>query len=152
MPKSDTLGLVEFINREYPAVNVLIFSMSAEQVYAKRYFKAGAKGYLSKDADLDEIKKAISLILNGRKYISDSLVEMLADAAKIEAVNNPFERLTQREFEVAQLLLKGQSVTEISQSLNLGISTVGTHKARIFVKLGIKNIMEMKELAMFHEL
>jgi two-component system invasion response regulator UvrY len=59
MPKTDTLGLMEYIHIKYPDAKVLVFSMSAESIYAKRFLKAGAKGFLSKDAPLEEIKKAI---------------------------------------------------------------------------------------------
>ena len=63
MPKTDTLGLMEYIHIKYPDAKVLVFSMSAESIYAKRFLKAGAKGFLSKDAPLEEIKKAINLVL-----------------------------------------------------------------------------------------
>lgn len=63
MPKTDTLGLMEYIDVKYSDAKVLVFSMSAESIYAKRFLKAGAKGFLSKDAPLEEIKKAINLVL-----------------------------------------------------------------------------------------
>jgi two-component system invasion response regulator UvrY len=79
MPKTDTLGLMEYIHIKYPDAKVLMFSMSAENIYAKRFLKAGAMGFLSKDAPLDEIKKAINLVvLNNRKYISETLASVLA--------------------------------------------------------------------------
>src|SRR3954463_11383210 len=79
MPKTDTFGLMEYIKVKYPSLKVLMFSMSPENIYAKRFLKAGAKGFLSKDAPLEEIKKAIDMVMNGRKYISESLMEMLAE-------------------------------------------------------------------------
>lgn len=152
MPNSDTLGLMEYINVKYPDTRVLIFSMSSENIYAKRFLKAGAKGFLSKDSSLDEIKKAINLILNGRKYISDALAELLTDSSYNDGPNNPFEKLSHREFEIASLLLTGQTVSEISKSLNLQVSTVGTHKGRIFEKLGVSNLIELKEMATSYNL
>lgn len=152
MPNSDTLGLMEYINVKYPDARVLIFSMSSENIYARRFLKAGAKGFLSKDAPLDEIKKAINLILNGRKYISDTLAEMLTDSSYNDGPSNPFEKLSHREFEITSLLLSGQTVSEISRSLNLQVSTIGTHKGRVFEKLGISNLIELKELATSYNL
>ena len=152
MPNSDTLGLMEYIRVRYPDAKVLIFSMSAENIYAKRFFNAGAKGFLSKDSSLDEIKKAVTLILNNRKYISESFAESLADASFAGTPDNPFEKLSPREFEIVTLLLKGQTVSDISKTLHLQISTVGTHKSRVFEKLGVTNILELKELANSYKL
>jgi two-component system, NarL family, invasion response regulator UvrY len=147
MPNSDSLGLMEYINVRYPEAKVLIFSMSSENIYAKRFLKVGAKGFLSKDSSLDEIKKAINLLLNNRRYVSDALAESLAFGAVTDSTENPFEKLSHREFEITSLLLSGLTVSEISKSLNLQTSTVGTHKSRIFEKLGIENILQLKELA-----
>lgn len=152
MPNSDTLGLMEYIKIRYPDAKVLIFSMSAENIYAKRFFNAGAKGFLSKDSSLEEIKKAVNLVLNNRKYISETFAESLADASFSGTPDNPFEKLSPREFEIVSLLLKGQTVSDISKTLHLQISTVGTHKSRIFEKLGVTNILELKELANSYKL
>jgi len=79
MPNTDTLGLMEYIHITYPDAKVLMFSMSAENIYAKRFMKAGAYGFISKEAPLEEITKAINVILNGKKYISETLAEKLAE-------------------------------------------------------------------------
>jgi two-component system invasion response regulator UvrY len=142
MPNTDTLGLMEYIHTKYPEARVLIFSMSPENIYAKRFLKAGAKGFISKEAVLDEIKKAINLVMNGRKYISESLAQSFSDKHE-----NPFDKLSAREFEIFNLLMSGQAVKEMSNSLHLHTSTIGTHKARLFEKLGVSNILELKELA-----
>jgi two-component system invasion response regulator UvrY len=147
MPNTDTLGLMEFIHITYPAAKVLMFSMSAENIYAKRFMKAGAYGFISKEAPLEEITKAIMLILSGKKYISEALVQKLAEDSFSGKPANPFNELSPREFEIVTLLLEGKTVTEISQILNIQISTVGTHKARLFEKLGVQNILQLKELA-----
>lgn len=152
MPNSDSLGLMDYINIRYPDTKVLVFSMSSENIYAKRFLKAGAKGFLSKDSSLDEIKKAINLVLSNRRYVSDTLAESLAFQSTSNSPENPFEKLSQREFEIASLLLSGQTVSEVSKSLNLQTSTVGTHKSRIFEKLGIGNILDLKELATSYNL
>jgi DNA-binding NarL/FixJ family response regulator len=90
--------------------------------------------------------------LNGRKYISDTLGELLAHDALSDEPSNPFDKLSTREFEIVTLLLAGETAIEISKSMNLQASTVGTHKSRVFEKLGVTNILELKELATSYNL
>jgi two-component system invasion response regulator UvrY len=114
MPRTDPFVLMEYIRINYPATNVLIFSMCAENIYAKRFLNAGAKGFLSKDAPLVEIKKAIKLILDNKKYISETMVESLVTEFYSDNPVNPFSKLSSREFEIQSLLLSGQTMSEIS--------------------------------------
>lgn len=147
MPGTDALGLMQLIIKKYPDARVLIFSMGAENVYAKRFLKAGAKGFISKDAPLEEIEKAIGQLLDNRRYISKALAEKLASESFDSKSENPFNKLSAREFEIATLLLAGQTISYISSSIKIQVSTVGTHKARMFEKLGVTNLLELKELA-----
>ncbi len=147
MPNTDTLGLMKIIHEQYPGAKVLIFSMSAENIYAKRFMKAGAYGFISKEAPLEEITKAINLILNDRKYISDSMIDKLTEDSLSGNPGNPFDKLSPKEFEIVSLLLSGKTLTDISHSLNIHTSTAGTHKARLFEKLGVTNVLELNELA-----
>lgn len=147
MPNTDTLALMQKIYAEYPHMKVLVFSMSPENIFAQRYLKAGAMGYLNKDSSLEEMQKAIEIVLSGKKYISETLLEILASSAGQVKNENPFNKLSPREFEIANLLLSGKTISQISQSLGLGVSTVGTHKSRIFDKLRVSNLLEMKDLA-----
>lgn len=146
LPKTDSFGLMEYLKVKYPELKVLIFSMSSENIYARRFLKAGARGFLNKNAELEEIKKAIDLILKGKKYLSDAMMEILAEGTG-EKDGNLFNLLSPREFEIVSLLLKGETLSQIANMLNLQVSTVGTHKARIFDKLKVGNILELKELA-----
>ena len=152
MPQTDTLGLMEYIHITYPDAKVLMFSMSAENIYAKRFMKAGAYGFISKEAPLEEITRAINIILRNKKYISQTLAETLAEDSFSGKSGNPFNELSPREFEIVSLLLDGKTVTDISHSLNIQTSTVGTHKARLFEKLGVTNILKLKELATTYNL
>jgi len=101
---------------------------------------------------MEEITKAISTILGNRKYISDALAEKLAEDSFSGKTGNPFNDLSPREFEIVSLLLEGKTVTEISHTLSIQTSTVGTHKARLFEKLGVTNLLELKELATTYNL
>ncbi|MCP9750393.1 response regulator transcription factor [Ferruginibacter sp. HRS2-29] len=147
MPHTDTFGLMEYFKIKYPELRVLIFSMSPENIYAKRFLKAGAKGFISKDAPLEEIKKAINQVLQNSRYISEAMLESLAESSGAAKDTNLFNTLSAREFEIVSLLLAGQTISNIANTLSLQVSTVGTHKARIFDKLKVTNILELKELA-----
>ena len=152
MPNTDTLSLMEYIHITYPSAKVLMFSMSAENIYAQRFMKAGAYGFISKEAPLEDITKAITGILSGKKYISEALAQKLAEDSFSGKSGNPFNGLSPREFEIVSLLVDGKTVTEISHALNIQTSTVGTHKARLFEKLGVDNILKLKELATTYNL
>lgn len=147
MPDTNTLMLMEYIHNAYPQLKVLVFSMNSESIYAKRFLTAGAKGFINKVAPLDEIVKAINLVLSGKKYISETLIESLAEQGNRSQKTNLFDTLSPREFEIANLLLAGNGISQIAHQLNLQVSTVGTHKARIFEKLKVGNLIELKELA-----
>ena len=132
MPNTNTLQLMEVIRATYPKLNVVIFSMNSESVYAKRFLKAGAQGFVNKDAPLNEVIKAIRQVLGGKKYISESIIEQLAEFGTDNREQNLFNSLSPREFEILSLILKGDGISQIAHSLSLQVSTVGTHKARIF--------------------
>jgi DNA-binding NarL/FixJ family response regulator len=146
MPDTNVFGLLEYITINYPAAGVLIFSMSAENVFAKKFLQAGAMGFVSKNAGLAELQKAVEAGLQKRKYISDELVLQLTTNFNEHSVN-PFHSLTTKEFEIANLLIGGISVTDISRVLNISTSTVGTHKASILKKLNVKSLMQLCDLA-----
>lgn len=148
MPNTDSFLLMEYFKATYPMLKVLVFSMNSESIYALRFIKAGAMGFISKEAPLDEIKKAIHQVLNGKKYISEEMLFVLAEGTTANNSNtNPFSSLSAREFEIVSMLLNGKTISVIAIDLNLGISTVGTHKGRIFTKLKVSNLLELKELA-----
>ena len=151
MPSTDAFGLMEYIRISHPEAKVLIFSMSAENIYAKRFLKAGAKGFVSKESSLEEINKAITQVLNNKRYISEAMIDILAEGSSTNA-KNPFQSLSARELEITSMLLSGHTLSEIARSLNIQVSTAGTHKSRLFIKLGVTNVLELKELADFYKL
>jgi two-component system invasion response regulator UvrY len=151
MPNTDSFMLVSNILALKPGVKILMFSMNDEAVYAKRYLKMGVMGYLKKDEPESEIRKAITTVLNNRRYISPGLGQALAEDLHSNAPENPFDNLSPREFEIVQHLIRGESVAKICQDLSLHASTVGTHKARIFDKLNCSNIIELNSLAKLHD-
>lgn len=152
MPETNSFDLLKNILSSKPDSKVLIFSMNSESMYAKRFLKAGAIGFVSKDAPIEELKKAVDLSLNNRKYFSDTFIESVLNEKVDKEYNNPFSNLSAREFEIANLLLEGKPVGEISVLLNIKNSTTATYKARIFEKLKIENVLQLNELAVLYEI
>ena len=152
LPTTDSFVLVSNILALKPGTKILMFSMSDEEIYARRYLKMGVMGYVKKDEHMDEIKKAITTVLNNKKYISPGLSQMLIEDLHSSNPENPFDSLSPREFEIVQHLIRGESVAGICQKLSLHSSTVGTHKARIFKKLKCSNIIDLNLLAKVHNL
>jgi two-component system invasion response regulator UvrY len=152
MPETNSFDLLKYILSKKPDSKVLIFSMNSEGMYAKRFLRAGAVGYVSKDAPIEELKKAINLTLNNKKYYSDRFIDTILNEKAGEENVNPFLKLSGREFEITTLLLEGKSVSEISQVLNIHNSTTGTYKARIFEKLNIENVFQLNKLAVLYEI
>lgn len=151
MPNTDSFGALQTILTFNPSLKIIMFSMNAEEVYARRYLKMGAMGYIRKDAPNNEIEKAITTVLNNKTYVSPELTrKLLSDLHSKHESENPFDKLSTREFEVVQHLVQGDSVAEISKKLNVHTSTVGTHKARIFEKLQCHNIIDLTNLAKAH--
>lgn len=146
MPNTDTFGLLEYITIKFPAIKVLIFSISAERLFARRFLKAGAKGFLSKDASLDEVKTAIAVVLNNKRYISDQFQNQLADELSSAESKSPFDKLNPKEFEIVTLFLAGEQVKATSKILNVKATTVGLYKNKIFAKLGVKNFSDLQIL------
>ena len=152
MPNTDSFGTLETILAVKPATKVIMFSMNSEEVFAKRFLKIGARGYLRKDSTNGEIEKAINQVLNNKTYISSELTQKLLTGLKSKKESeNPFDALSSREFEIVQHMAKGNSVSEMSKKLNIHTSTVGTYKARIFEKLHIHNLVELLNLAKVHD-
>lgn len=147
MPETDTFSLVENILIIKPQTNILMFSMTREDMYAKRFLQLGAKGFVNKEASTEEIKKAILIVLGNERYLSQQLKDELTEVALGKKSINPVENLTTREFEIFQLLVQGESLARIGELLHIHSSTLGTHKKSILDKLGCKNIVELTLLA-----
>lgn len=145
-PDGDTLKIIPTLKKIQPELKILIFSGHEEDIYAMRYINAGANGYLSKLSNEDEIKNAITEILNTGKYFSRNLQEKIMDNYIFNKPPNLLEQLSNRELEIARLLTEGYGNTEICNELNLQKSTVSTYKTRIFEKLEINSVPDLIRL------
>lgn len=132
--------------------NILVFSMDAEQLYAKRLMTKGIKGFLNKTADMEEIERAIQHLLKNEPYLSPWLKNSLLGIAR-GPEENPFDKLSDRELEVVDYLVTGIGSKEIGRKMNLNITTISTHRRRIFEKLHVNDILGLKELlaSVIHE-
>lgn len=152
MPRTESFSLTGYLLKEFPALKILLFTINQELFFARRFLKLGAHGYLIKQSGEPEIMRAIQKILEGHVYISDLLSEIITNDLINHKQDNPFEQLSDREFEVVLQILKGYSVSEIAETLHLNKSTVGTHKSRILNKLGLTNTLALLSLAKKHNI
>lgn len=147
MPDTDPTILMHYIKNFHPETKVLILSMNDEMLYGTRYIQLGALGYLEKNAPKEEITKAIHTVLAGKKYISQELADILLQNSLEGRPANPFERLSQREFQIAMYLVQNYSQKQISEMLQVHYDTVNTLKQRLYMKLNIEQHKELIELA-----
>ncbi len=138
LPHSNGLDAVKNMRAEKINIPVLILTMHPEDQYALRALKAGASGFLNKESAPDELVNAVRKLLEGRKYISDSLAEKLASNLDPNKPGQLHESLSDREFQVMCMLATGKSMTEIAEKLSLGVTTVSTYRTRIMHKLNFK--------------
>jgi len=152
MPDTDAITLVTNLFAYRQQCKILIYSMNSEDLYAKRFLKLGVLGYLNKESRSEEIRKAITCVLEGEVYISKNLrKDLIADMHSKKGVDNPFKKLSDREIQTVKYLLHGYSLLEIRKILNVHSSTVGTYKTRIFEKLKVTTVRDLGELArMYH--
>lgn len=139
MPGRSGLDALTQIKQIAPTLPVLIMSMYPEDQYALRVLKAGAAGYLGKDTIHDDIIRAVQTVKLGKKFITPSVAEKLADAFRDDTEQPPHQLLSDREFDVFKLLAGGKSVSEIAAQLSLSSTTVSTYRARIMEKMHLRS-------------
>lgn len=147
MPGKNGLDVLKEIKAQVPHVKVLIMTMLPEDQFAKRTLKAGASGYITKDRAGEELITAIRRVANGRKYVSQSLAELLVDDLDGTSHKSPHEILSDREFQILKMMANGKSQTAIADELSISISTVNTYRGRIFEKLNLHSNAELIHFA-----
>ena len=152
MPGRSGLDALQQIKLSFPDLPVLILSIHPEEQYALRALKAGASGYLSKDTAPDELVKAVQKVLLGKKYISQSIAEKLANTFSSNTDKHLHENLSNREFDVMKLLANGKSVSEIAETLSLSITTVSTYRARVMTKMNLRSNSDLTKYAIENKL
>ncbi|MEO6992759.1 MAG: response regulator transcription factor [Lacunisphaera sp.] len=142
MPGRSGLDFLKDLQALHPTIPVLVVSMHDEMVYAERALRAGARGYIMKEAGGENLLAAIRQVLGGQVYVSPRMSAQLLDSfsgRKTRDSNSPFGKLTDREFEVFQLIGQGHSTREIAHQLCLSTKTVDVHRGNLKAKLDLKD-------------
>jgi DNA-binding NarL/FixJ family response regulator len=149
MPGRSGLEALEQIKLIKPKLPVLVLSIYPDELYAIRVLKAGASGYLNKNAAPYELIKAIERIALGKKYITQEIAEKLLEQ---KDVRNPHELLTNREFEIFKMLALGKTITQIAEAFSVALTTVSTHRSHVMEKLGLSTNAELTRYAIAHQI
>jgi DNA-binding NarL/FixJ family response regulator len=152
MPGKSGIELIKQVRGEKPGLRILILSMHAEQQYAVRAIKAGAAGYMTKESASAQLIAAIRKVAGGGAFISPAAAEQFALGAMPDANGPPHTILSDREFQVFQLLVHGTGVSGIAGQLNLSVKTISTHKVNLMRKMHMTNQSELILYALNHHL
>jgi two-component system invasion response regulator UvrY len=146
------LEVLRELKQVRPQLPVLILSMHSEEQFARRAFKAGAAGYVTKDSPRAELVKAVNRVAEGGRYVSPALAEQLVIGLERGSDRPAHEILSAREFEVMRLIASGKTVSEIAAMLSLSDSTISTYRGRILEKTGMKTNAELTHYAIKNKL
>lgn len=146
IPEGKGVQMVELIKAISSKIKILVFSAHEEELYAMRYLKAGADGYLNKLSSESEFRIAFKSMIEDGTYMSEAIKKKIITASLNKKSDNPLDILSNREIEIARLLVKGEGNLEIANKLNLVNSTVSTYKNRIFEKLSVNNTVALVSL------
>ena len=142
MPGLNGLEVAAQVADNFPYVRVIILSMHATEEYVLRALRAGAAGYLLKDADTAELELAIKAVTRGETYLSPAVSKHITEYIRRvgEEAHSTLERLTPRQREVLQLVAEGHTTQEIARMMNLSTKTVETHRTQLMERLDIHDI------------
>lgn len=152
MPNTDMFGIISYLLARNQHTKILIYSMASERVYAGKLLKAGVKGFLSKEAAHTELLKAVHTVLHDGIYTSEQATYSSNSMVNNTLTDNPFNELSTKEMDILNYLIQGKNTKQISNLSNLQMSTISTHKFRIFRKLNISNMVELIDLAKEYKL
>jgi len=152
MPGTPGLEVLKRLKHEKPKLPVLVLSMYPEEQYAVRVIKAGASGYLTKEIVSEELITAIRRISGGRKYITSSIAERLADDVEPTAEKPLHDTLSDRELEVFRMIAAGKTTIQIAEGLFLSVKTISTYRSRILEKMKMKTNAELIHYAIKHNM
>jgi len=155
MPHLSGIDLTLLLREKYPDIKILLLTMAEDAAHIREAIKAGINGYILKKSGLEELEKAIQTILIGRKYYSDVVIEELSASAPEDFNDtkpNTILHLTGREIEIIKLIANELSSVEIAEKLNIGITTVETHRRNLMHKLGVKSVVGVVKYALRHGL
>jgi DNA-binding NarL/FixJ family response regulator len=152
LPGRSGLDVLHVLKDESHNMRVLVLSMYPEDQYAIRALRAGAFGYVNKGGDPGQIVTAVRTVAQGRKYVTPEMAQMLVESLTTTNVENPHERLSDRELQTLVLIASGRRLSDIAVELTLSPKTVSVYRARVLEKLGLANNSEMTVYAIRHSL
>lgn len=144
--------VIQWVLKDRRSVDILVYSMNAERIYAKRLLKKGVKGFISKHADFEELELAIGALLSGELYFSNELKEHLLVEEKSPQWETPINKLSDRELEVAEYAIAGLGTKEIARRMDVDITTASIHLRNAINKLDVKNVFELKEQFLLYKM
>jgi DNA-binding NarL/FixJ family response regulator len=145
LPDKNGLELIKDVQAMFPGTAVLVISMHDESLYAERVLRAGGRGYIMKQEGGKKLMEAIRQVLNGKIYLSDKMSANILEVfsgGRAES-SSPVGRLTDREFEVFQMIGDGLDVREIAERLHLSVKTIEVHRTNIKQKLKLKSVGDL---------
>jgi len=152
MPGKSGLEVLKEIKRHRPKIPVVILSMHPEEQFAIRAIRAGASGYLTKESAGEELVLAIRKALQGEKYISGSLAQILASELDSDPDKPLHESLSDREYQVMCLIASGKAVGTIAGELCLSVKTISSYRALVLRKMRLKDNAEITHYAILNQL
>jgi len=150
MPGRGGLEFIKDLIAMQPDLPILVNSMHDEVIYAERCLRAGARGYIMKESGSENLLAALRRIIAGQTYVSQGVSESILgnlSAKKPRGSDSPIQALSDREFEVFQLVGLGKSTREIAEQLHLSPKTVDVHRSHIREKLGLKDVTALVRYA-----
>ncbi len=148
MPGIGGLEATRKLIRSNSELKIIIVTMHNEGIFPQRLLNIGAMGYVTKEANINEIVNAIRQVMLNKRYISPEIAQQMALSGSKDHEKSPFELLSERELQVLMLLMDGNKVNIISEKLCLSPKTVSTYRYRLYDKLGVKNDIELAKLAL----
>ncbi|WP_295997267.1 response regulator transcription factor [Rugamonas sp.] len=152
LPDRSGIEVLKQVKKEKPELAVLMLSMHREDQYAIRSLKAGAAGYLTKQSAPRELVTAIRQVAGGLKYISAALAQELANHVGEDHEAPPHDSLSDREYQTLTMIASGKTVGAIAKELSLSVKTVSEYRARLLVKMKLKNSAELTHYAIKNQL
>ncbi len=143
LPDRNGIDILYEIKGLKPETRILVLSVHPEEQYARRVFKGGASGYLTKNSAPDELVMAIREVASGKRYISSTFAEKMAFDFLTGTGKKSYENLSNREYQVMCMIASGKTIQEIAESLILSPKTIHTYRTRILAKLDKKNTAEL---------
>ena len=139
------LSIIDHIEAASRETSILVYSMNAERIYARRLIEKGVRGFLCKQTSIEELEKAIRSLFKGEVYLSEELKETLLNGSPAKLTQSPVDVLSDRELQVVEYVAIGMGTKEIAQKMKVDTTTISTYRRRAFEKLDVQNAIELKE-------